>query len=345
MKKAAVVGVYGVGADFTTGQAVKCYEIINWLKKKYGQDEIEVVNTYKWKKNPLKLLVDLLNAFRRCKNIIIMPAQHGIKVFAPLAYYFGKIFKRKIHYVVIGGWLAEMLTEQPRMKKYICSFDAVHVETQEMVSQLKEIGLEQVYHMPNFRILPDRPPERQKHWQTPIPVCTYSRVVKEKGILDAIEIVKEANRYAEKNIFRLDVYGKVASEFKEEFEKAIVQNNAIMRYCGVKNANEGVDVLCKYFALLFPTYYEGEGVAGTLLDAMAAGTPPIVNEWKYNREVVVDGVNGFIYPYRNIEVAARCLCELERKNELYENMVRACLERAKYYSTDRIMHQFVTSLE
>lgn len=345
MKKAAVVGVYGVGADFTTGQAVKCYELINWLKEKYGQNQIEVVNTFKWKKNPLKLFVNLLNSFRNCKNVIIMPAQHGIRVFAPLVYYFNKIFKRKIHYVVIGGWLAEMLSEQPRMKKFIDSFETVHVETQEMGSKLKEMGLGQVCFMPNFRILPHKSVVRKKHWQEPIPVCTYSRVVKEKGILDAIEIVKEANRHAEKNIFRLDIYGKVASEFKDEFEKAIIQNDAIVRYCGVKNADAGIDVLSQYFALLFPTYYEGEGVAGTLLDAMASGTPPIVNEWKYNREVVEDGVNGFIYPYRNIKVAAEYLNKLKNKTELYENMVEACFEKAKYYSTDRIMQQFIMNLE
>lgn len=54
MKKVAIVGVYGEGTEFTTGQAVKCRVVIDWLKKKYGTDEVVVVNTYKWKKVPLR---------------------------------------------------------------------------------------------------------------------------------------------------------------------------------------------------------------------------------------------------------------------------------------------------
>ena len=84
-KKVSVVGVYGVGADFTTGQAVKCYEIINWLKDKYGASQINVVNTYKWKKHPIKLFLNMILAFGESENIIIMPAQHGLKVFAPMS--------------------------------------------------------------------------------------------------------------------------------------------------------------------------------------------------------------------------------------------------------------------
>ena len=344
MKKAAVVGVYGVGADFTTGQAVKCYEIINWLKEKYGQDEIEVVNTYKWKRNPLKLLVDLFNAFRGCKNVILMPAQHGIKVFAPLAYYFSKIFKRRIHYVVIGGWLAEMLTEQPRIKKYIYSFDAVHVETKEMVSKLHNIGIDKVYYMPNFRVLPSAPIMRIRKWSEPVQVCTYSRVVKEKGILDAVEIVKEANRRAGKKLFCLDVYGKVAPEFRMEFEQTVSQNIDIMRYCGIKNANEGPVTLSNYFALLFPTYYEGEGFAGTILDAFVGKTPVIANDWKYNKEIIKNGENGFIYPYRDINTAAEYLYELYLNFQLYEEIQHGCENEAKRYSTDSVLGEFDKTL-
>ncbi|NLC96012.1 MAG: glycosyltransferase [Erysipelotrichaceae bacterium] len=344
MKKAAVVGIYGVGSDFTTGQAVKCYEVINWLKKKYGKNDIDVVNTYKWNKTPLKLFVNLLNAFFRCNNVIIMPAQHGIKVFAPLIYYFNKVFQRKVHYVVIGGWLPEMLSEKPRMKKYIYSFDAVHVETKEMVSKLQNIGISQIYHMPNFRILPIMPIKRTQQWIEPLPVCTYSRVVKEKGILDAIEIVKEANRQSKKNLFYLDIYGKIDPEFKTEFEKSVSQNTNIINYCGVKNADDGPATLSNYFALLFPTYYEGEGFAGTILDAFVSQTPMIVNDWKYNKEIIRHGENGLIYPYRDIRVAAKYLYELYVNNKLYEEIQYECKNEAKRYSTDSILEEFNKTL-
>ncbi len=60
LKKVAVVGVYGEGTEFTTGQAVKCKVVIDWLKKEYGTDEIIVVNTYKWNRNPIKMLYNTI---------------------------------------------------------------------------------------------------------------------------------------------------------------------------------------------------------------------------------------------------------------------------------------------
>ena len=59
--------------------------------------------------------------------------------------------------------------------------------------------------------------------------------------------------------------------------------------------DKSVDVLKCYFALLFPTDYEGEGCAGTLRDAYSAGVPVIASDWKYNAELVNEDV-GYVYP-------------------------------------------------
>ena len=43
MKKITVIGVYGEGSQFTTGQAVKSIELINWLVQTYSEDNINIV--------------------------------------------------------------------------------------------------------------------------------------------------------------------------------------------------------------------------------------------------------------------------------------------------------------
>jgi glycosyltransferase involved in cell wall biosynthesis len=48
-------------------------------------------------------------------------------------------------------------------------------------------------------------------------------------------------------------------------------------YGGVVPFNKSVEVLKDYFAVLFPTYYEGEGFAGTIIDAHSAGVPIIAS--------------------------------------------------------------------
>lgn len=340
MKKVAVVGPYGVGPDFTTGQAVKCFEIVNWLKDKYDAENVYIVNTYKWKKNPLKLFFRMIMAFKECKNVIMMPAENGAKVFLPMAYRLKHIYNRQVHYIVIGGWLKEMLDNSKLLRKAAESFDGLYVETKSMVDKLDSIGLKHNFFMPNCRQLSILNVKKPNEWKEPIPVCTYSRVTEEKGISDAVEIIKIANGNMGRKVFTLDVYGKVASEYQKAFEQLIADNKDIVRYCGVKNSDEGAATLAPYFALLFPTYYFGEGFAGTILDAFASNTPVIANDWKYNSEIISSGKNGFIYPYRNNGVAAAQLCCLYQDNKLYASISQECGKCAQMYSTDNVMQGF-----
>jgi glycosyltransferase involved in cell wall biosynthesis len=343
MGKIAVIGVYGSGEDFTTGQAVKCHTVIDWFIQKYGVDQIEIVNTYQWKKKPLKLLSALFAAFRSCSNIILMPAQNGIKVFAPLCYILNRIYKRKIHYIVIGGWLAEMLSQHHILKEIIAAFSGVYVEAVSMEEKLEKLGLNNIHYMPNSRDYTARE-KKENIGGIPLSVCTYSRVVKQKGIADAVEICRRANEKCGTNIFHLDIYGKIAEEFKQELDILLKKNVDIVDYVGCKDADETINVLDNYFALLFPTYYAGEGFAGTILDAFAAEIPVIANDWKYNAEIIKNGINGMIYPYRDLEVASDKLVELYKNPELYKKIQNECKKSALQYSTARVMREFEKNL-
>lgn len=126
-------------------------------------------------------------------------------------------------------------------------------------------------------------------------LCTFSRVMKEKGIEDAINAVVTANAVLEFQAFSLDIYGQVWGEYKERFDDIQKAFPKYVRYCGSVDADESVDVLKAYFALLLPTYYEGEGFAGTLIDAYSAGVPVIATDWRYNSEFVTDNTE-FVYP-------------------------------------------------
>lgn len=339
MKRVAVVGPYGIGPEFTTGQAVKCFETINWMKTQYGDTNVFVVNTYMWKKNPFKLFFRMIKAFINCNNVIIMPAENGAKVFIPMSYYLKRIWGRQVHYIVIGGWIKDSLEKSAWLYHAASSFEGIYVETKSMVQQLKSLGLNNTVYLPNFRKLLNEKIDKPSEWTEPIPVCTYSRVTKDKGIPDAIEIVKMANDMLKRKVFKLDIYGKVASEFHDEFMKLLDDNADIVTYCGIKNADEGMKTLAPYYALLFPTYYAGEGFAGTVLDAFASGTPTIANDWKYNSEVINSGGNGYIYSFCDNKRAAECLVELFENKEKYDEIKKGCMESALVYSTDVVLKQ------
>ena len=337
-KKLGIIGVAGSGARFATGQAVKIRTLRKWFSDRYGEDQVLFANIDSAKKHPLRVLKNIRMALKNCENVLFMPGQN-IEIFAPVTAIMNRQFKCRIQYIVTGGDLAEVLKRKPSLVKYIAGFDGTHVQSTKLRDELKDLGVEKAMYLPNCR---DYVPAVEfDHWKDmPVRVCTYSRVTKDKGILDAIEIVKKANQLAGKTLFNLEIYGKMYDSFKEELDKALEESAGVAKYMGVRDSSETVDTLRNCFAILFPTYFECECFAGTALDAFSARIPIIANDWLYNSEVIDSGKNGFIYPFRDNDVAAQQLYKLYTDKKLYKHIQDGCEESMKHFSTDVVMEQF-----
>lgn len=134
--------------------------------------------------------------------------------------------------------------------------------------------------------------------------------MKEKGIEDAINAVESVNAHFGRTVYTLDIFGQIDVEYKERFSQLEKSFPDYISYGGAIEANKSVETLKSYFALLFPTYYKGEGFAGTLIDAMSAGVPVIASDWKYNPEFVVPGKTGVIIKNCNAERLAEELINI-----------------------------------
>lgn len=93
---------------------------------------------------------------------------------------------------------------------------------------------------------------------------------------------------------QLDLYGIVPEQYKERFNEIVNDHSTVVTYKGIANYNQTVSVLKNYYAMLFPTYFHGEGFAGCLIDAFFAGIPVIATDWLYNKDVVKDTENGLL---------------------------------------------------
>lgn len=171
----------------------------------------------------------------------------------------------------------------------------------------------------------------------PLPLCTFSRVMKEKGIEDAVYAVRTVNEHFGRTVYTLDIYGQVDSVQTEWFNELKSTFPSYIKYGGIVPFDKSVEVLKNYFALLFPTYYEGEGFAGTLIDALAAGVPVIASDWKYNNEVVKDGINGGLVEPKNIERLTKYLIKIANNPEPWLNMRQQCICDAHKYEPDNVI--------
>ena len=179
----------------------------------------------------------------------------------------------------------------------------------------------------------------------PYKLCTFSRVMLEKGIEIAIEAVKIANEKHGKELFHLDIYGQIDKDYEERFTDIMKAAPKEIRYKGVVAFDKSVDVLKEYCAVVFPTYYHGEGFAGTLIDAMASGVPVIASDWKYNSEVVKNEQTGILLRECTSETVATALGWLLDNMTEWDKMRRNCLTEATKYMPEQaikvLLHELV----
>lgn len=343
--KVGVIGRFGFGKTLLNGQVIKTKSVVSAIADALGEENILQVDTYGGIKALLRLPFQCFGALTRCRNLLIMPAHKGIRVVAPLLAVMNLLFRRKLHYVVIGGWLNEMIKGKPFLTWCLKRFDWIYVETASLKAGLQERGFSNAVVMPNCKDLPVLDESQLVYVkEEPYPLCTFSRVIKEKGITDAVEAVCYANKQLGKTAYSLDIYGQIDDRQAAWFEQLEDSFPDFVHYSGAVPFDKSVETLKRYFALLFPTYYDGEGFAGTIIDAFSAGVPVIASSWKYNAEIVSEEITGALVPPRDPQALAAKLLEIHDCPEKWNSMKEKCLNQAHSYSPKIVFETLLSRL-
>lgn len=335
LKKVGICGHFDGNKPTSSGQIIKTRIVTEELIRQLGKDQVMTVDSSGGAKAVPRMLKESWNLFKNCENVIFLPAYKGLRVFAPVYTFYNHFCHRKIHYVVIGGWLNRFIDKHDWLADELRRFTGVYVETMNMKKVLEKCGLKNVVVMPNFKNLGILNPEQLSYTvEQPYKLCTFSRVMKEKGIEDAIGAVKTVNEKAGNTIYTLDIYGQIDNDYKNEFEALKNDFPNYVKYKGLVPYNKSVDVLKNYFALLFPTYYHGEGFAGTLIDAMAAGTPVIASDWRFNKEIVKPGLTGVLIKDCNSKKIEEVLIKIADNPNMWNVMKITTLNEARKYKPE-----------
>ena len=346
MAKVSVLGHFGGGETLLNGQTVKTKIITKELQGRFAREQVLKIDTHGGWKTLVKAPFQTIYALKNSRNILIFPAQNGLRIYAPLLSFFRHFFKgRKLHYVVIGGWLPQFLTKRKGLAKALKKFDGIYVETGTMKIALEARGFDNVFVMPNCKKLIVLSENELVYPQgVPYKLCTFSRVMREKGIEDAVRTVTEVNQSLGRTVFSLDIYGQVDENQIDWFEALRKNFPDYIRYSGVIPFDRSVETLKEYFALLFPTYYEGEGFAGTLIDAYSAGVPVIASDWKYNMELVNENV-GYVYKTRDNVALAELLNAVATDPTMILKKKKSCLYEAEKYKIEKVVSVLLDRIE
>ena len=79
MRKVCIIGCFADTLDLLNGQTVKTKIVYKELEKSLGCDEVMKIDTYGGMKTLVKTPIIVLNALKNAENIIILPAENGLR--------------------------------------------------------------------------------------------------------------------------------------------------------------------------------------------------------------------------------------------------------------------------
>lgn len=318
--------------EYVDGQTTKTRNLYTLLSKYH---DVLFIDTYKWKKNPFKLLFKIIFNAKKNNNFIILPDANGVKIIPLITYVLKRISKIKIYYAVVGAWLPNFLSTAKKTKKIISDLDGVWVETQTLKNQLENLGLKNVFLVNNYKNIQPIS-ESELIYPKNYSFVIFSRINKLKGITDVIEVLQKIKTETNINI-TLDIYGPIDNDYLSEFNNLIMQHNFI-KYFGIVDSNVSVQIIKNYFMLLFPTKYYTEGTPGTIIDSLFAGVPIIASCWASAHDVLNENVS-IIYEFNNnMDLKKAILYAINNQQAIY-NLKKYCLLESMKYTEEFVINQ------
>lgn len=336
-KKICICGHFGFGLKLLNGQTIKTKILYRELQREYGNNNIYVIDTH-GRKNTILLFFRLIFGLIICRNIIILPAQGGMLIIPLWLCLWNSLFRRKLHYVVIGGWVAKFLDQHRITEWALHFFHNIYCETSTLQKELIKRNYNNTVVLPNCKSL-NIIPEDQLNFSTdyPLRLVIFSRIMKQKGIADAVKTVARINKNKGKEIYTLDIYGQIDNAETEWFTELQNSFPTSIKYKGCVDFDKSVETLSKYFALVFPTRFFTEGIPGTIIDAYAAGLPVITAQWESYKDIVIDGETGYSYKFGEINALEELLIKIADTPENIVKIKRNCIMKAYDYIPQNVI--------
>ncbi len=277
------------------GETIKNRNFVNCLNSDSNLKVI-VVDSHNYRKNAIKITFNILKNYKKANHIIISASQTGASKFIRFLKYIRN--NKTVDFFLIGGSLDKYIEMGKQKVEYYSNVRKIYVESEILKNNLNKLGLNNVVVMHNFR-KNEKFANKYKTSKT-VRFVFFGRVIKVKGIEQAIELVK---RLTNENMdVSLDIYGQCEKDYLSLLNKKIDNYKNIQYKGSIKpDGKTEYETLSQYDIFILPTEHAGEGLPGALIDAYISGLAVLVSNWTYATEYVKDSINGYIFEYKNYE--------------------------------------------
>lgn len=325
-----IIGNFGYRTNQLDGQTIKTRVILEYLEKK-----VDRVDSYDISQMTKIGLIGLLFKISKYRNIYVLPGINFLKYFCPLILFFSNLSGSKVHYIVVGGWVTGLINNS-YFSWLFSKFYSISLELPSMVSKMKAVN-PRSFLLTNFRTEPGNNFPVVSEPRKSLRLIYYSRVMREKGVFKAISLAERLNKTD--NSVLLDIYGPLHLDENDEKEFLSRLCKEIRYHGSLDPATDDiVRTLASADFFLFPSYYQGEGFPGCLVESLFANVPVIASKWKYNSEIILDGENGFVFD-NYVESAFQLLDGYSIDSSTYLELIETTALHKELY-TERAFYQW-----
>lgn len=307
--------------------------IIDYTKNKYLQT--------------IKMIWHLL--FSKCDDVFISKCIIGGTIALNLIRLFNK--KIPIQFYIIGNGYIGFEDKKINFKNYNTIANLI-VESPFVEEQMRPYTQKvNILIFPSVKPNLDIPFLPKKYDDdSPLKCLFFSRIIEEKGVLDAIHAIEQINDETNKLCFVLDVSGDFGkSESVEQVKEEIMQHSKDrqdINFVGTSinaRSKEGYFKIREYDLHLFPTKFLQECAPGSIVDMFIAGVPTLSSKYP-SYFVLMSEKNSFFFEQGNYDdFVAKLKYIYNHKNELSEKRF-ASFNEAKKYSEDVFVEFLITNI-
>ncbi|MDD2961544.1 MAG: glycosyltransferase family 4 protein [Muribaculaceae bacterium] len=337
-------GYYGDENTIQNGQTIKTVNVTFAIKEYFGQDKVRIVDYTQVRKRPFSVLCGFVSLFIQCKNIVLFPDQNAYKAIIPLAVVLSSISRNRVFYLVVGGWLPDDLKANRWLLPFVKKNDFIFAETTQLKNKLKELSINNVEILTNFRIVEiDEKRYNSRNFTPPYKICFISRVTAKKGVTELVNVINEIN--SNKILFELDIYGGIDSEYLEEFHSLGIERNEYINYKGELEAAKVIDIMSNYYLHVLPTKFKTEGFPGSIIEGFYGGVPTLASRWNSAEDIISDNIDGLVFEFDNFEDMKQKLIYCYNNPDEIIKMREQCRQKAKKFSYKEVIKTLTDKMQ
>ena len=166
-------------------------------------------------------------------------------------------------------------------------------------------------------------------------IVFVGRLEPQKNLFNLIEAVAECD-------LALDIYGR--GELRDGLQSHAISRNARVNFLGIVGHDELPEILNRYRYFVLPSLYEG--MPKTLLEAMACGLVCIGTDVDGIRELIEDGVNGYLAGGTSVDDIAEAIQRAVKLSDdsVVEEAVKAVRDNFSIETVTRKERQLIARI-